>query len=434
MTGPGLSGENNQEQGRPDIFYRGAELRKGLKMLFGDNLVIALREMAENAQKRFWAYTPYLGAWDGVKRIIGDNWQLKGAVQVRLLTDIRNRGWIDPITFQAFRKRGDVATLPGLHAKIYVSDDTIMITSANLTQTAFQKRYEAGIVRKCTIADENYINLLWENSLNIPQSWKPIKAKRPSDKDEQGGSGLGKMWNLPASPRGTGDKTYENSLSAFSNFRNIYLANVKRGWPKTPAYFEIDGFLNYLFHEHDGTPSEKYKNGGFAKLSEKERIERLKKYHKPFNAWLKTYNKSDSFVDYAGHREIQHKRVRRLLSPKRVVTASWQDIETAFAEVWALQGNPLNRAKFFNRGNQTNNSLRTVRDAIGYLFNDSNGSISSRFRYCQENLVGLGSGAIGELIGYYYPDQFPLANNNSLSGLRFFGYEVLEKEFRAFGS
>ncbi len=393
-------------------------------MLYGDKLVIALREMAENAQNRFWVYTPYLGAWDGVKRIIGDNWQLKGAIKVRLLTDIRNRGWIDPTTFQSFRNRGEVATLPGLHAKIYLSDDTIMITSANLTQTAFQKRFEAGIVRKCTIADEKYVDFLWQNSLDIPATWKPIKISRPTEKDEQGGSGLSKMWNLPAAPRGTGDKNYENSLSAFSNFRNIYLAEVKRGWPKTPVYFEIDAFLNYLFHEHDGTPSVKYKDGGYAKLSEAERKKKLKRYHKHFISWLTTYKKSDSFVDYPDHREIQHKRVRRILSPLKVRNATWKDIETALAEVWALQGNHLNRAKFFNRGNKTNNSLRTVRDAFGYLFDDSNGSISSRFRYCKENLVGLGSGAIGELIGYYYPDQFPLANNNSLSGLRFFGYDV----------
>jgi hypothetical protein len=333
-------------------------------------------------------------------------------------------GWIDPVTFQAFRKHGEVATLPGLHAKIYLSDNTIMITSANLTQTAFQKRYEAGIVRKCTVADENYLNLLWEKSLNIPKTWEPTKSKRPPDKDEQGGAGLGKIWDLPAPPRGTGDKNYENSLTAFSHFRKIYLANVKRGWPKTPAYFEIDAFLNYLFHEHDGTPSVKYKDVGYAKLSENERINRLIKYHRSFCAWLKTYSKSNSFVDYPDHREIQHKKVRRLLSPQKISNASWKDIEDAFAEVWALQGNPLNRAKFFNRGNKTNNSLRTVRDALGFLFNDSNGSISSRFRYCKENLVGLGSGAIGELIGYYYPDQFPLANNNSLSGLRFMGYDV----------
>ena len=110
-------------------------------MLYGNNLVNTLRGMAETAQKRFWVITPYLGSWDGVKRIIGDDWRLKGAVQVRLLTDIRNKGWIDPVAFNAFRKRGETATLPGLHAKIYLADNRIMVTSANLTQTAFQKRY-----------------------------------------------------------------------------------------------------------------------------------------------------------------------------------------------------------------------------------------------------------------------------------------------------
>jgi hypothetical protein len=388
-------------------------------MLYGDKLVKTLRQMSEGAQKRLWVYTPFLGSWDGVKKILGNDWCLKGAIDVRLLTDIRNKGWIDPETYAAFRKRGDVATLPGLHAKIYVTDDQIMITSANLTQTAFQKRYEAGIVRKCTAADEFYLTFLWDNSRSIPSSWKPQKYKWPTGQDEQGSSGLGAKWNLPDNPRGMGDASYENRLTAFADFRNLYLKHAKRVWPRSPVFFEIDSFLNYLFHEHPNTPAQVYRRGGRARLTAATRIRRLKKYHVLYRTWVQTKD-TDDF----GHREAYHRKVRKILAPSKVQSATWEDIEDALSHVWAFQSNPLNKAKFFNRGNKTNNRLPDVRDAFRVLFDDTQGPMSSRLRYCRENLVGFGPGAVGELVGHYYPEQFPISNNNSLSGLRYFGYAV----------
>lgn len=388
-------------------------------MLYGEELVNTLRQMSEGAQRRLWVYTPFLGSWASVKRILGDDWRLKWAVQVRLLTDIRNKGWIDPETYTEFKKRGEVATLPGLHAKIYVADDHVMITSANLTQTAFQKRYEAGIVRKCTAADELYLAYLWNSSRTIPSSWKPRKHKWTGDRDEQGSGGLGAKWNLPDSPRRTGDASYDNRLAAFADFRGLYLKYVKRVWPRSPVYFEIDSFLNYLFHEHPNTPAQVYRYGGRARVSHATRVARLKRYHALYRSWVDTTDADDH-----GHREEYHRKLRRILGPSKIQTATWKDIEGALSHVWALQGNPLNKAKFFNRGTETNNRLPDVRNAFRVLFDDSQGPMSSRFRYCREQLVGFGPGAVGELIGYYYPDQFPIANNNSLSGLRFFGYAV----------
>jgi hypothetical protein len=388
-------------------------------MLYGDKLANTLREMSESAQRRLWIYSPYIGSWDGVKRILGDDWCLKGAIHVRLLTDIRNEGWIDPKTFSTFKKRGEVATLPGLHAKIYVADKQIIITSANLTRTAFEKRYEAGIIRNCTTADETYLKFLWKEADDIPKSWKPKKQKWSNGHDEQGGSGLRSKWKLPEIPRGTGDSSYEKNLAAFAEFRAFYLKHVELVWPKSPVYFEIDSFLNYLFHEHPKKPSAVYKDRGRASISERTRIKRANKYHNLFRTWVKT-EKSDD----AAHREEYHRKVRMFFAPSKIRSATWKDIENALSHVWALHSNHLNEFKFFNRGNVTNNTLLKVRDAFQFLFDDTKGPLSSRFRYCNENLIGMGSGAIGELIGYYYPEQFPLVNNNSLSGLRFFGYDV----------
>jgi hypothetical protein len=43
---------------------------------------------------------------------------------------------------------------------------------------------------------------------------------------------------------------------------------------------------------------------------------------------------------------------------------------------------------------------------------------------CKADLHGFGRSAIQETMGYYFPKEFPLRNQNVDSGLRFFGYNV----------
>ena len=40
-------------------------------------------------------------------------------------------------TLQQFFRRGEVKTLRGLHGKLYIADDFVLATSANLTGIAF---------------------------------------------------------------------------------------------------------------------------------------------------------------------------------------------------------------------------------------------------------------------------------------------------------
>ena len=52
-----------------------------------------------------------------------------------------NRG-----TALRFAEKGSIRTLPGIHAKLYIIDDQVQLTSANLTFAAFARRHEAGAV------------------------------------------------------------------------------------------------------------------------------------------------------------------------------------------------------------------------------------------------------------------------------------------------
>jgi hypothetical protein len=62
-----------------------------------------------------------------------------------LLTDTTNKGWLDKQTIDVMNSHGKIKHLLGLHAKLYIIDDHALVTSANLTDTAFARRHEVGV-------------------------------------------------------------------------------------------------------------------------------------------------------------------------------------------------------------------------------------------------------------------------------------------------
>ena len=111
-------------------------------ILYGNNLVNRIRTEFDNATNRIWIAVPFIGEWTVVKKIMGTKWITNKNLDLKILTDIRNDTFINPETIKQFLHKGEVKTLSGLHAKIYIIDNAVFITSANLTGTAFSKRYE----------------------------------------------------------------------------------------------------------------------------------------------------------------------------------------------------------------------------------------------------------------------------------------------------
>ena len=66
-------------------------------------------------------------------------------IDLRVITDIET-GFIRHDTFDDFIENhpNSIRTLKSLHTKIYIVDDWCLVSSANLTGTAFSKRYEIG--------------------------------------------------------------------------------------------------------------------------------------------------------------------------------------------------------------------------------------------------------------------------------------------------
>ena len=103
-----------------------------------------LREKCSTAKERIWIASPFIGNLADVKTIIDGKW-MSPDVDFRILTDA-DAGFIRPDSFDEFLEYGAIRSLKALHAKIYIVDDWCLVTSANLTGTAFMRRYEMGVV------------------------------------------------------------------------------------------------------------------------------------------------------------------------------------------------------------------------------------------------------------------------------------------------
>jgi len=85
-----------------------------------------------------------VGAWT-VRSVLGRRWWDNNSIDVRLLIDPDEKQ-VNRNTALRFAARGRIRKLRGLHAKIYVVDDRVLLTSANLTFAGFAKRHEAGAI------------------------------------------------------------------------------------------------------------------------------------------------------------------------------------------------------------------------------------------------------------------------------------------------
>ena len=160
-----------------------------MKILYGEELATTLRNISDSVTKRLWIAVPYIGSPTTISKLLGRKWFEMPSVSVRMLTDVSEVFNVNTETIQLFHSRGEVKTLAGLHAKIYIADDRCLVTSANLTNTAFSKRHEIGILVTANGTNDivQYFNYLWDNSENIQLETlnKIYKTKRESVEEKK---------------------------------------------------------------------------------------------------------------------------------------------------------------------------------------------------------------------------------------------------------
>lgn len=161
-----------------------------MKTLCDQQLVDELRKKCNLIKKRLWISSPYVGKKKPFYQILGDKWKREKGIDFRLLVDYSNPNNFNFDTlkhlFEFNNKKFSIRTLTSLHAKIYIFDDECLVTSANLTPTAYQYRCEIGIFldKEESKTAINIFNSYWIESKELLKSEiKKIKGSVPKIKD-----------------------------------------------------------------------------------------------------------------------------------------------------------------------------------------------------------------------------------------------------------
>jgi hypothetical protein len=397
-----------------------------MKLLSQQELVDEVRAKFNKITKRLWVASPFIGDWESVRRILGREWMDNSDIDVRLITDDANINAKAYKTVEHFQRRGTVKTLKALHAKIYIVDNHAIVTSANLTGTAFFCRYEAGVL--LSDSDAKYVNelycLWWKKASDFRTDFMPrVSGKRKTAVNEEiSGKKLPRIWNVPDDP---GDpyagltsefSDYPKYLDYYREFAKSY-SRIQRVWPETPLYFETDAFLNYLFHDAPKKPSREYEKKKPLLIDATDRKKEIRRYATMFKQSKTANNRYDRRI-----RSERSQIIRNKLNEARIKEINMNDVEEIINCLNCQRAYLWHKAKFLGFANE---NLELIRKTWKTLIHGKK-PLELRMSECKRTLAGMrfGKSSIQELIGFYYPKKYPLRNRNSNAGLRFFGYDV----------
>src|SRR5574344_32964 len=373
----------------------------------GQSLVDCLNEKMAHAKQRIWIASPYVGSLKEVQQILGGKW-MRSSIEFKLLSDV-DAGFIRKDTFDALTTspNTEIRTLLSLHAKIYIIDDWCLITSANLTGTAFCRRYEVGTVLDDIVEAVKLFNEWWKlGSAVTAISTKASKAIL----DYQDGKQFNKKCKLPRYQTISSDK-FLQKCDKFVSFALLYekvtgrnQQMVKDGFS---LYQEVDYFFNLLYHE-DSRPSNEYKNTKARSLDDKAKKREIQKYFRQ--------------LPYHPHSEDwrleRTEYIQKVLDANHISKLTMTEVKCVLSRLHCLCSYPINRTKIPN-----NNSISDIRNAWIELLksDDVDGVLINKTK---DSIKFFGESSICELLAWYYPNKYPMMNLNSESGMRFFGIDM----------
>jgi hypothetical protein len=306
-------------------------------------------------------------------------------------------------------------------------DNSVIITSANLTGTAFFKRHEIGIlVDKIEARSLVQLYEYWWDELcepvSLEQISKIVKKKGGRVREDTLGQHLSMLWNRPKDP---GDpytsvtsefRDYNKFMEYYKDFASIY-QNIQRLWPKASLYFETDAFLNYLYHHAPGTPSRKFRDVNPRVLNSDRRKKEIRMYATLFKKWIATGSEG---VEEKPYRQRSSAIIRGLLNRNHILQINRKDVALIADQFQSLNSYAIMKAKFLN---PKNNSISRIKNAW-YVLLYGDDSLPVKMHKCNKMLNFFGKSSIQELIGFCMPTKYPARNRNTNAGLRFLGYDI----------
>ena len=375
-------------------------------ILSGQSLVDTLREHCNQAKKRIWIASPYIGTFKDVQKIIGGNW-MRSHIDFRVLTDVES-GFIRHDTYTGFiaSPQTEIRSLFNLHAKIYLIDDWCLLTSANLTGMAFSARHEVGQVVSSLEQVVKLFDQWWKKAQavsSVPKSLPKSLADRedlPKPK---------RLYKLPQYTSGASDQ-FLKKCDQFKEFASLYESVTGRNQQMVregfSLYEEVDYFFNYLYHNHPNTPSKEYTKE-VRSLSPKKVEQEILRYFK-----------SMSYAPGSGQWRLDRRNRIREILPFEIQSPEKKEISKVLKSLHCLCSYPINQTKILSR-----NKPQSIAKAWNKLINAP--SINSQLiKEVIGEIKNFGMSSACELIAWYYPEKYPMINLNSESGMRFFGYTI----------
>jgi hypothetical protein len=207
--------------------------------------------------------------------------------------------------------------------------------------------------------------------------------------------------------------SYRNFLQCYKELAQEY-EERQRLWPDAPLFIETDTFLNYLFHEAEGRPAFAFHDSReLRNLTKSERHEELARWASRFANWLRSASDETYRVQNA-------QLIRRLLAKDRIDALTRDEVRQVIDCLYCMNSQQLIKHKFLN---PSNNDLEAIQKAWKVLLHGAD-KLEQRMQECDDNLKFFGRSSVQELLGWFYPDSYPIRNSNSDAGLRFFGYRV----------
>lgn len=371
--------------------------------------VDTLRSKCNQAKYRIWIASPYIGKLKDVQKIIGGKWMLP-SVDCRILTDTKE-GFIRNDTFNQFINNNvEIRHLLSIHAKIYIIDDWCLVTSANLTGTAFYSRFEMGISSD-DASDVAATFLKWWDRSTIVTSLK-IKFNKNLFDYQDGNRFPRKFKSQPY--RSSKHDKYEAACEKYISFANHYSELTGR-IPQMKAdgfslLQEVDYMFNFLFHDHPDKPSNNQKKVRSLTQAQQDK------------AILNAYN--DTSIQYSENpqkwRLERTATIKRILSPKAIKKLDWNGVKDVADCLHCLNSIAINKVKFTN---PKNNDLKEIKHCWSLLLHSSD-ITSEKISEVTNSLSNFGLACVQELIGWYYPESRPMMNGNSDCGMRYFGIDI----------
>lgn len=378
-------------------------------ILSGQDLVNTLNSHCNTASQRIWIASPFIGSEKEVFQIIGGNW-MRSNINFRILTDI-DAGFIREDTFNEIKTttNSEIRTLLSLHAKIYLIDDWCLITSANLTGTAFSRRYEIGQECNDIPQIEALFSAWWEKATPVDTL---IHKKINRDfLDYQDGKNFTKKCKLPKYTTLKTDK-FLVKCDKFIDFANFYEKVTGRNQKMVKAgfslYQEVDYFFNFLYHDAPDRPSNPFAHKKARNLTTTQRAKEVQKYFKQM-----PYDPED-----VAERLQRSIFIKSKLDPRAISRLKMDDVKQILDCMHCLWSRPFHKIQITKV-----HTLSQIRDAWNDLLNTGNIN-AAKIEQAKKSIKHFGDSSASELIAWYMPDKYPMMNLNSESGMRFFGISI----------